>query len=148
MEQPTAPRVQTVVRVLPETKQRFVSEKRLTVSITKLVEHAAAEEEAATLDRLKPEHRPRYLADDLTYEQAFGRRPGKRQRDPGLPHVAISLTLTIEARQQLRRFGNFYDRPLGDVLDILSRRLGPGPKPAPEAEPEPQQQPSEAGEQA
>jgi hypothetical protein len=122
-EQPSTPeRVQIVVRVLPEVKARYAAS-ALSLSMTQLLERAAAYWETAVLDRLKPEHRTRYLDGTLTFRQAFGKKPRIRKRDASLPNVIMSCEVTVVAREQLRRYSKFTGCSLPDVLGIMSRRL-------------------------
>lgn len=150
-EQPTAApeRGMLNVHVPPATKASLIAEaERENISLTKLLENAGAYLQDATLKRLLPHDRPLYLNGNLRADEAFGHKLGPPKRDPSAPTAVINAAVTVVAREQLRRYADFYGYALADVFGVYARNIdkrfkrrpppegGPGPDPSPEQAPQ------------
>ena len=128
-------RVQITVEVSPEVKRRleWVAE-QIGWSITKILEHSAANKERIVLADLKPEHREAYLAGTLDLATAF---PGKRIRrskfDVPDEVAVVSAMITSEARRRLDLYSRLTQEPLAIVDREARRQHGAAPQEAPAA---------------
>jgi hypothetical protein len=150
--EPRPKRVQLNTQVSVRAKQRLlrlVARQRDTGkplnTMTKLLEHAAAAWEAATVAHIKTDPLSRfrgaeaevgaalYLDGRLTAEGAFrGGHLRNRKTDPNEPRVALSVMMLPAARQALVRYGDFYGIPVHTALDLFSKNIGkrfPDPDP-------------------
>ena len=140
-------RVQIVVKVSPETKQRleWVAE-QIGWSITKILEHSAANKERIVLADLKPEHREGYLAGTLDLATAFPKLVRRSKFDVPDEVAVVSAMITAEARRRLDLYSRLTQEPLAIVIEKLAasmeRRLKKRPPPDPD--PDPQLDPSMA----
>lgn len=118
----SAERMQLVVLVQPGTKQRLKRCSDVTgISITRMLEQAADQFEAQTLERLKPAQRKRYLAAELTALEAFGKNQLLGKTMPDVPRVVVSALVSAEAKEKLDRYARFWSLPLNNVVYRLAR---------------------------